>query len=84
MPGMWELPHLTADSVAAEKPLLVLRHAIMQTNYRVAVVACSQPPAAVSLSGKSQQWIGVDDLPGLPLTGLARKILLRVGMLARR
>jgi len=82
MPGMWELPEHNADS-AAEKPLLILRHAIMQANYRVLVVACSRTPVAPSSSKEIQRWIRVEDMQKLPLTGLARKIFLRLGVLTR-
>jgi len=79
MPQMWELPRLAADSTAAE-PLLVLRHAIMQTNYRVSVIACAPKSGAARPSGDAaRHWIAVGDLPKLPLTGLARKIFLRLG-----
>jgi hypothetical protein len=37
MSGMWELPLSPWRLRQQDKPLLTLRHAIMQTNYRVAV-----------------------------------------------
>ncbi len=81
MPGMWELPRLAADSTAAE-PLLALRHSIMQTNYRVSVVACVPTAGVAHPPGDAaRHWIAVGDLPKLPLTGLARKIFLRLGSL---
>jgi A/G-specific adenine glycosylase len=79
---MWELPCVAADSCAAD-PLLALRHSIMQTNYRVSVIACTPKPgvAAALPEGAARRWISVSDLSKLPLTGLARKIFLRLGSL---
>jgi A/G-specific adenine glycosylase len=81
MPQMWELPRLAADSTAAE-PLLTLRHSIMQTNYRVSVVAGVPIAGAARPPGDAaRHWIPVSELAKLPLTGLARKIFLRLGSL---
>ena len=82
MPGMWELPRAPEDSLADSAggtPLLLLRHAIMQTNYRVAVIRLL--PARLPASSDARSWTRIVELPNLPLTGLARKILLRLGML---
>ena len=87
MPGMWELPPLTQNPKSAteisaatdkEEPLLVLRHAIMQTNYRVTVISIPVAPPGRSKPVAIQSWIKLPDLASLPLTGLARKILLRL------
>ncbi|AXC11505.1 A/G-specific adenine glycosylase [Acidisarcina polymorpha] len=83
MPGMWELP-LLESWPTDEKPLLTLRHAIMQTNYRVKVVDRSQTATRskhLATAGVEGRWFDRNDLRGLPLTGLARKILLRLGVL---
>ena len=85
MPGMWELPGVPRDLNPAasnlDAPLLVLRHAIMQTNYRVTVI----PLPARAMRGlkvtTTQSWVPLADLATLPLTGLARKILLRLQLL---
>lgn len=69
MPGMWELPAHTPNGGG---PLVRLRHSITTTDYAVAVFA------APSKEGK---WVKRSRLSGLPLTGLTRKILKRVGML---
>jgi len=87
MPGMWELPMpslslpITARPEGDGKPLLILRHAIMQTNYRVAVV---EEPVAGIQKDETARWLKAADLAALPLTGLARKILLRLGLLGTR
>jgi len=87
MPGMWELPPLTQNPRSAteisaatdkDKPLLILRHAIMQTNYRVAVMRLPAKTSSLSKTTAIQSWINRADLASLPLTGLARKILLRL------
>ncbi len=82
MPGMWELPSSRDASPDAE-PLLALRHSIMQTNYRVSVIAClpERRFSAALPEGAARRWISVSDLSKLPLTGLARKIFLRLGSL---
>jgi A/G-specific adenine glycosylase len=76
MPGMWELPCVTASHMGALLAGLgrvdfVLRHAITTTDYRVSVIRMAR--ADLVLSGG--RWIpcGVE----VPLTGLARKILRR-------
>ncbi len=87
MSGMWELPVLPQSlSPAApnpEKPLLVLCHAIMQTNYRVAVIPFLAKTSSLPKTTAIQRWIRLTDLANLPLTGLARKILLHLEMLHR-
>ncbi len=87
MSGMWELPSVPqSPSTAApnpDKPPLVLRHAIMQTNYRVAVIPFPANTSSLPNLRATQSWIKLTDLHTLPLTGLARKIFLRLGMLHR-
>jgi A/G-specific adenine glycosylase len=84
MPGMWELPPLRGFPIAREKPILALRHAIMQTNYRVGVFELSMDRASTANSNDdNRRWIKLLDLPALPLTGLARKIFVRLGLLLR-
>ena len=69
MPGMWELPAAIPNS----EPLLRLRHSITTTDHAVTVFAT---PA-----GRKGKWVDVAKLSELPLTGLTRKILRRVGLL---
>ena len=63
MPGMWELP---AAGVNGARPAAVMKHSITTTDYRVLV-----------LKGGSRagEWVPVERLLRLPLTGLTRKIL---------
>ncbi len=72
MPGMWELPPHPGDGAA---PLLELRHAITVTDYRVRVYA------GCHADGLPGAWVAVSRLERLPLTGLARKILRRAGII---
>jgi A/G-specific adenine glycosylase len=83
MPGMWELPCLQPDHVGAdESRFFTLRHAIMQTNYRVSVFAMvGRFGRKGSTRKRDGCWIEEAELPSLPLTGLARKIFRRLGLL---
>jgi A/G-specific adenine glycosylase len=73
---MWELPARPVGSTT-RKPILRLRHSILNTDYDVQVFACK----ATERAGK---WVHILRLPRLPLTGLARKILLRANLLTER
>ena len=76
MAGMWELPELDAVP-EGEQPVLRLKHAITVTNYTVSVF---QPSEAEALRLPGTAWQPVADLPRLALTGLARKVLRRLGV----
>ena len=68
MPGMWELPEIPLSNGSA--PIsFTLRHSITVTNYAVNVVLGAAPPGTVG------RWMTRSRVRGLPLTGLARKIL---------
>jgi A/G-specific adenine glycosylase len=90
MPGMWELPLLGSGDRARQdrEPILRLRHSITNSNYYVAVFSVDphemQTPAGDSSDSKTEQeWIPNRKLAEIPLTGLARKILMRLDVLAR-
>jgi A/G-specific adenine glycosylase len=72
MPGMWELPECRARST---KPLLRLRHSITTTDYSVLIFAGRG-------RGKVGRWISLSTVERMPLTGLARKVLRKAGMLS--
>jgi A/G-specific adenine glycosylase len=72
MPGMWELLQLKA-APARQSPVLKLRHSITVTDYSVRVFLGNSRP---SLKGR---WVPIRSAGQLPLTGLARKILGRIG-----
>ena len=71
MPGMWELPQIRASGV--DDTWMTFKHSITVTDYTVRVKR-----GAVDVAGS---WIPIDRVSKLPLTGLARKVLRRVGIL---
>jgi A/G-specific adenine glycosylase len=73
MPSMWELPIANGESGG---DLFALKHSITKTNYSIRVCLPKQPPP-----GPPGQWVSHNRLAELPLTGLARKILHRAGIL---
>jgi A/G-specific adenine glycosylase len=81
MPGLWELPPAARTHAAGgAEPVLVVRHAIMHTIYRVTVLK-GQPPRHSGPEWDAKwiaEWIDAQQAFKLPLTGLARKILRRV------
>jgi A/G-specific adenine glycosylase len=87
MPGMYELPPLPLDAVQGREPLLRLRHAITNTNYYVQVFAAHGPEdsglrRAIPASKGDLHWVLTSRLGSLPLTGLARKALQRLDVMA--
>ena len=83
MPGMYELPPLPEDAVVDREPVLRVRHAITNTNYYVRVFQAeaqgtSALRLAVPIADRVLHWIPVRRLEEKPLTGLARKILMRM------
>jgi A/G-specific adenine glycosylase len=74
MAGMWELPEVKAGrSRAAE---FKLRHSITVTDYTVLV---RRSGIAAITRG---QWVPLERLRGIALTGLARKILLKAELMS--
>jgi A/G-specific adenine glycosylase len=73
MPGMWELPEL-ASRKASDKLLFSLRHSITITDFSVWVVRRKLP-------GPSGTWVKISRLSSLPLTGLAKKVLRKAGII---
>ena len=74
MAGMWELPVLAHGEGEA---VLRVRHSITNTDYVVRVFAAGE-----ERRGGVRRWVAVEELGALPLTGLTRKILRRMGVLA--
>jgi A/G-specific adenine glycosylase len=82
MPGMWELPPLDAQSVSERGEVMTVRHAIMQVNYTVRVYAVSDEDAvALPANGGERRWVLAREAAAMALTGLARKVLMRAGLL---
>lgn len=75
MPGMWELPVVSATprSGNGKAGPMTLRHSILNTDYSVEVRRQSR----ARREGNRGRWIARRRLERLPLTGLARKILRR-------
>jgi A/G-specific adenine glycosylase len=87
MPGMYELPPLPQDAVQGREPLLRVRHSITNTNYYVQVFAANGPGdrglrRAVPAAKDDLEWVRTNRLGGMPLTGLARKVLQRLDVMA--
>ena len=84
MPSMWELPAL--EEAPKSEPVLRIRHAITNTNFYVEVFAV---PAEALLGGSKKRklerhdWVVESKLLEIPLTGLARKILMRLDVMAK-
>jgi A/G-specific adenine glycosylase len=86
MPGMWELPILSEGGEAEREPVLRIRHSITNVNYYVAVFALEAKPSVPSAQWEhfdEEDWVADRKLGEIPLTGLARKILMRLDVLAK-
>ena len=90
MAGMYELPPLPMDAVQGREPLLRVRHAITRTNYYVQVFSGRERAdtaalrATVPAAAGDLEWVGTRGLAEMPLTGLARKVLQRLDVMAIR
>ena len=88
MPGMWELPETSLESVDGQPALLRMRHSITTTNYYVRIHAERQSttplrmPSADAPGKDGSMWIHTSQLGSLALTGLARKALQRLDLMA--
>lgn len=82
MPGMWELPPLRNTDCTDEHLRMTVRHAIMQVNYTVRIrTLLEEEVGDLTLPSASRRWVPLRELPSLPLTGLARKVLTRANLL---
>ena len=87
MPGMWELPECAPNekprssqpSDPAASPLFRLRHSITDTDYEVQVLR-QAPKELEAKDKKAGCWVRCDQAFELPLTGLTRKILRKLGI----
>jgi A/G-specific adenine glycosylase len=75
MPGMWEFPRLEADD--SEKPLLKVRHSITTTDWTISVFVRESPAPDPRC-----RWVPLSRVRQIPLTGLTRKVLRRLELLA--
>lgn len=83
MPGMWELPVLDEDPEAKDEPILRIRHSITNTNYYVGVFARDDADEQPFPRSEREDWVPSQKLGEIPLTGLTRKILMRLNVLAK-
>jgi A/G-specific adenine glycosylase len=82
MPGLWELPALQSTAVSEKKLMMTMRHAIMQVNYNVRIGMVSEDSVdAMTVAGGERRWVLLGEAAGMPLTGLARKVLTRANLL---
>jgi A/G-specific adenine glycosylase len=93
MPGMYELPPLpldgAEDAMTEREPVLRVRHAITNTSYYVQVYAPRGPQdkalrRAIEVAKEDLHWVQTSRLGMLPLTGLAKKVLQRLDVMAVR
>jgi A/G-specific adenine glycosylase len=84
MPGLWELPQLSDPEVPESELRITVRHSIMQTNYYVRIRTLAEEEfASTAMHDWKQQWVRSRDLASTALTGLARKVLMREGILTK-
>jgi A/G-specific adenine glycosylase len=82
MPGLWELPALTDAAVPDDDLRMTVRHAIMQVNYYVRIRTVGEDEVdALAIPHTTRRWVSLDEAADMPLTGLARKVLTRAGLL---
>ena len=96
MAGMLELPPLPLEATEGREPALRLRHAITNTNYYVHVFTESVAPEdavvqqvvehslmeQIPAAKRDLEWVMTTKLAQLPLTGLTRKTLQRLQVMA--
>jgi A/G-specific adenine glycosylase len=77
MPGLWELPGLKDLAFPDDELRMTVRHAIMQVNYKVRIreVAAGDVAWACAEEGE-RRWVALEEAAMMPLTGLARKVLV--------
>jgi A/G-specific adenine glycosylase len=82
MPGLWELPVLLDAAVPEDQVRMTVRHAIMQVNYYVRIRTVFEDDVeAMTEAGGERRWVPLSEAAGMPLTGLARKVLARAHLL---
>jgi A/G-specific adenine glycosylase len=84
MANMLELPPLPLDAVEASEPMFHVKHSITNTNYEVDIFTDSALRKEIPAAKNALEWIAVAALNEHPITGLARKVLVKAGILTRR
>ncbi len=91
MAGMLELPGLPLGMTQGREPVLRLRHAITTTNYYVQIFSEGVKKSGevdglllekVLTTREDLRWVATSKLSQQPLTGLARKALQRLNLMA--
>lgn len=83
MPSMWELPALREADFPDDELHMVLRHAIMRVNYYVRIREVpEQDGGALAPASAERRWVPLAEAAALPLTGVARKVLMRARLFA--
>ena len=82
MPGLWELPSLEPGDPGNAAPIFTVRHAIMQVNYTVHVHAVDAKYLPKSGTPPQPCWMSAEQASSIALTGLARKILAKAGLIS--
>jgi A/G-specific adenine glycosylase len=80
MAGLWELPALVGEE--EEEPALTVRHSIMQVNYIVRVYLVDGRLVSAGGDAVVRRWVDIEEAATMALTGLARKVLTRAGLLS--
>ena len=81
MPGLWELPTLRDVNVPEPDLRMTVRHAIMQVNYTVRIRTVGEGDVELlTVAGGERRWVALSEAAGMALTGLARKVLTRAGL----
>jgi A/G-specific adenine glycosylase len=75
MAGMWELPETTRE--LRREPLLKVKHSITTTDWSISVFASRR-----TTPKSSERWIHLSEVSQTPLTGLTRKVLRKLKLLA--
>ena len=80
---MWELPTLIEAKVPEKELRLSVRHSIMQVNYSVRIrTVFADDIDELTVAGGERRWVPLKDAGGMALTGLTRKVLTRLHLLA--
>lgn len=83
MPGLWQLPVLREVEVPETDLRMTVRHAIMQVNYYVRIRTVFEDDVdALTVADGRRRWVSLSSAAGMPLTGLARKVLNRAHLLS--
>jgi A/G-specific adenine glycosylase len=83
MPGLWELPALKESAVPDGDLRMTVRHAIMQINYYVRIRTVPENEIdTLAVPSSTSRWVPLAEAAAMPLTGLARKVLMRAHLLS--